>query len=1024
MSYTIQIKRAEEWPEKYILADGEFGYDKKLNILKIGDGHTWWCKLPAIQSGNSGEGNGNSILTIEKTSTNGLVDIYTIYYTNGTTSNFTITNGASGPQGPKGEKGETGAAGEDGVSVTKTEINDKGELVITLSDNTVFNLGVVVGAKGDKGEQGPAGYTPIKGTDYWTPTDRQSMIDEFQAVSYGEQTLDAEQKAQARKNIEDIPTFSTFTEALENITTSITYFRTLGFYSAYDGADCEYRVKTSAPSGRHTFVKYKENFWISPSYLSDTYNRTIYVKHYGIRADVITETSSGEYLGWNKTIAEANSVIFDELIPVLNNGFTLEFEAGHFFFTRSIGCKRAVNFKGATSQVCANYSQASPVNHGTLLHFPYVYKETVKAENEDTGVYAALYLYTGIVQDIGIMGPDYHNFNIRITRKVTPTITATLPIKVGTTVTTVTAEKETFEEAEAIISNSGTIVETYGIYFYPTDGMGNGGNVQNTRVIGFTCGIYSPTTNNVIADCYIHTAKVGISIGHDCKVRGIQLWHVITGIEMRQTLGSATNIRGDSIGKHLIECWEGNCILSNIDGDYCVGSLIHYGDGNNRYIHLGQAIGCRGRIAARFAYRRPQNFNINQIESTLGFNLTDVPSNKYEYCSYVSIDKNTQVFGGYIDIVNSRASIFDETTTHFHPDAAISINTGSTVQNIIIKYNIPNGVGADYFNTQVIKNLSTHRQANNEAAWYQTYFNGKTIEDILFITPQGPIRSKIIDKEDGTMTPRFLDLSTTGISYEPQILTEAQQFQARENFGGNTPTIEFVPSVPVTVDPRKTYVNTNGSLYGAVQQVNYTNALAYAVNPGGGEKTWGNENGVLYDSENKTTGYVVGYTTSGGADGVSECEGWCTTGLIEVPPTDEFTIYFKNVEFLNEDTSAASSIIWYKNKIKVRDSAMPSYPGKINSGFKAYTTDATTGDITSITLPNWSSANEAAGETRYIRFGCKRLTESSIVSVNEPIDDGKFVSQSTGYRLMTEQDDASIADLRTRIEALEAALNL
>jgi hypothetical protein len=62
--------------------------------------------------------------------------------------------------------------------------------------------------------------------------------------------------------------------------------------------------------------------------LSDTYARTIYVKHYGIRADTITETASGEYLGWNETIAEANSVIFDKLIPVLNNGFTLEFEAG------------------------------------------------------------------------------------------------------------------------------------------------------------------------------------------------------------------------------------------------------------------------------------------------------------------------------------------------------------------------------------------------------------------------------------------------------------------------------------------------------------------------------------------------------------------------------------------------------------------------------------------------------------------------------------------------------------------------
>lgn len=42
--------------------------------------------------------------------------------------------------------------GDKGVSVAKTEINQRGELVITLSDNTVSNLGVVVGAKGDKGD--------------------------------------------------------------------------------------------------------------------------------------------------------------------------------------------------------------------------------------------------------------------------------------------------------------------------------------------------------------------------------------------------------------------------------------------------------------------------------------------------------------------------------------------------------------------------------------------------------------------------------------------------------------------------------------------------------------------------------------------------------------------------------------------------------------------------------------------------------------------------------------------------------
>lgn len=48
----------------------------------------------------------------------------------------------------------SGQDGKDGISVSKTEINNKGELIITLSDKSEFNLGVVIGAKGDKGDKG------------------------------------------------------------------------------------------------------------------------------------------------------------------------------------------------------------------------------------------------------------------------------------------------------------------------------------------------------------------------------------------------------------------------------------------------------------------------------------------------------------------------------------------------------------------------------------------------------------------------------------------------------------------------------------------------------------------------------------------------------------------------------------------------------------------------------------------------------------------------------------------------------
>ena len=65
--------------------------------------------------------------------------------------------GETGPQGPQGEQGETGAQGPQG---------EKGD----------------TGAQGPQGEQGPQGatgadgYTPVKGTDYFTDEDKAELV--------------------------------------------------------------------------------------------------------------------------------------------------------------------------------------------------------------------------------------------------------------------------------------------------------------------------------------------------------------------------------------------------------------------------------------------------------------------------------------------------------------------------------------------------------------------------------------------------------------------------------------------------------------------------------------------------------------------------------------------------------------------------------------------------------------------------------------------------------------------------------
>ncbi len=136
------------------------------------------------QTGAAGLG----IASVTGPVSNGLVDTYTITYTDNTTSTFTVTNGANGqngatgpqgpqgeqgpvgPQGPQGEQGvpgQTGAAGLGIASVTGPVSNGLVDTyTITYTDNTTSTFTVTngtdgqdgaTGPQGPQGEQGPAG---------------------------------------------------------------------------------------------------------------------------------------------------------------------------------------------------------------------------------------------------------------------------------------------------------------------------------------------------------------------------------------------------------------------------------------------------------------------------------------------------------------------------------------------------------------------------------------------------------------------------------------------------------------------------------------------------------------------------------------------------------------------------------------------------------------------------------------------------------------------------------------------------
>ena len=103
---------------------------------------------PQGETGERGE-DGVSIVSVDLTSSDGLVDIYTITYSDGTTSNFIVTNGKNGEQGIQG------IPGQDGHTPVITISSDGYWVIDGVKTNTK--------AQGEQGEPGKDGTSLLTG---------------------------------------------------------------------------------------------------------------------------------------------------------------------------------------------------------------------------------------------------------------------------------------------------------------------------------------------------------------------------------------------------------------------------------------------------------------------------------------------------------------------------------------------------------------------------------------------------------------------------------------------------------------------------------------------------------------------------------------------------------------------------------------------------------------------------------------------------------------------------------------------
>lgn len=89
--------------------------------------------------------------------------------------------GPKGDAGPKGEKGEDGEAATISIGTVITgEAGTSASVTNSGTDsNAILNFTIPKGETGEKGADGIDGYTPVKGTDYFTEKEKQEIITNY-----------------------------------------------------------------------------------------------------------------------------------------------------------------------------------------------------------------------------------------------------------------------------------------------------------------------------------------------------------------------------------------------------------------------------------------------------------------------------------------------------------------------------------------------------------------------------------------------------------------------------------------------------------------------------------------------------------------------------------------------------------------------------------------------------------------------------------------------------------------------------
>lgn len=300
--------------------------------------------------------------------------------------------------------------------------------------------------------------------------------------------------------------------------------------------------------------------------------------------------------GKNNAVSNSNALESANL----EFGTILELPAGHYYFDRTINlASRQLILKGAGIV----FSPDMNLKGKTFIHFENL------AEN---GV--GVNIGNGAIKDVHIVG-NSTKYSYSIDRE-----------KVFTDVDNM--EKENFT------------IKSYGIK--------NGGltNIENVVVSDFYWGCYLESNNIYINNFFARNCHYGLSVGNDTKIAGAFGWDVHTLLQIRGSLSSAVQVRGDSV-HHLVELigYSYGIYLADLDSDFCCGSVVNMGLSDNtddwNEISDLNINGIRGRCSTLHCYDKTLNVEAD---------TSSITNSEISQWGLISINRKTHLKGANITV--------------------------------------------------------------------------------------------------------------------------------------------------------------------------------------------------------------------------------------------------------------------------------------------------------------------------------------------------------------------------------------